>query len=124
MTVDQIALLLLAVNAAVCASVPAKIKAKAPMLWSILDAVALNVGHAANGTNKTTPYQAGIAAAVIGAVLSVVAAPRMPAELRNGPEPMLLPSASVPAVVEPAAVSPATVAEEATVATDATAVAQ
>lgn len=114
MSAEQIVLVVLAVNGAVCAAVPADVKAKFPKLWAFLDAVALNVGHAANGTAKTTPYQAGIAAAVLGAALSIAAGASKPVEPRNEAQPMLLPSAAVPAVVEPAAVSPATAATDAT----------
>lgn len=114
MSTEQIVLLVLAVNGAICAAVPADVKAKLPKLWAFLDAVALNVGHAANGTDKSKPWQAGVAAAVLGAALSIAAAPSKPVEPRNEAQPMLVTSAAVPAVVEPAAVSPATAATDAT----------
>ena len=42
LSLESVVLLLLAVNAAVCAGVPQSVKDKAPMLWAVLDAVAIN----------------------------------------------------------------------------------
>lgn len=124
MQMEQITLLALAVNAALCASVPASVKQKAPILWAVLDAIALNVGHASNGVEKAKPWQTGVAAAVVGAVLSIAASAKSPVEAPKAPQAMLLPSIAAPAVVEAATASSTTVAEDATVASDATAVAQ
>lgn len=69
MNTDQIVLVVLAVNAAVCAAVPVEIKRKAPALWGLLDALAANVGHATNRLDTSKKWQKGVAAAVLGYVL-------------------------------------------------------
>lgn len=74
LSLESVVLLLLAVNAAVCASVPQSVKDKAPTLWAILDAVAVNVGHAKNDAAKQKPWQFGVATAVLSAVLTIVGA--------------------------------------------------
>lgn len=74
LSLESVVLLLLAVNAAVCAGVPQSIKDKAPVLWAVLDAVAVNVGHAKNDQAKQKPWQFGVATAVISAVLTIVGA--------------------------------------------------
>lgn len=120
MSTEQIALVVLAVNAAICASVPVETKKKAPMLWGVLDALAANVGHATNRLDSGKAWQKGIAAAVLAAVLGsfgmTIAAtvPSVPLAPSAEPVPMLLPSIAAPAVVEPAAVSPSEAASSAT----------
>lgn len=120
MTVEQIALVALAVNAAVCAAVPVEVKKKAPMLWAVLDALAANVGHATNRLDSSAKWQKAVAAAVLCAILGsagmTIAAkqPSSPQETSAAPMPMLLPSVAAPAVVEPAAVSPSEAASSAT----------
>lgn len=120
MSIEQIALVLLAVNAAVCASVPAEVKFKAPVLWGILDALAANVGHATNRLDVSKPWQKGIAAAVLAAVLASFGAsvagpaPSVPVDPLKLAQPVIVPSVAVPAVLEPAAVSPSEAASSAT----------
>lgn len=69
---ELIVLVLLTTNAAICAAVPASVKAKMPVLWAVLDALAANIGHATNKDASSKPWQVGVFAAVVGAVLSVV----------------------------------------------------
>lgn len=120
MTTEQIALVLLAVNAAVCASVPVEQKRKLPVLWGILDALAANVGHATNRLDAGKPWQKGIAAAVLAAVLGsfgltiATPAPSSPVDASKVAQAEIVPSAAVPAVVAPAAVSPSEAASSAT----------
>lgn len=65
---------LFAINAAVCALVPNSIKANAPLLWAILDALAVNVKHASNGgTEPSKPWQQAVAAVIVGAILGTAA---------------------------------------------------
>ena len=64
---------LLTINAAACALVPVEVKKKAPLLWAVLDALAVNVGHATNRLDTGRPWQQGLAAVVVGAILSAVA---------------------------------------------------
>lgn len=68
---ELIVLVLLTTNAAICAAVPASVKAKMPVLWAVLDALAANIGHATNKDASGKPWQVGVFAAVLGAVLSV-----------------------------------------------------
>lgn len=68
---ELIVLVLLTANAAICAAVPASVKAKMPVLWAVLDALAANIGHATNKDASGKPWQVGVFAAVVGAVLSV-----------------------------------------------------
>lgn len=68
---ELIVLVLLTANAAICAAVPASVKAKMPVLWAVLDAVAANIGHAKNKDADSKPWQMGVFAAVVGAVVSV-----------------------------------------------------
>jgi len=63
---------LLTINAAACALVPVEVKKKAPMLWAVLDAIALNVKHATNRLDNGKPWQQGLAAAIVGAILSMI----------------------------------------------------
>lgn len=120
MTTEQIALVVLAVNAAVCASVPVEVKKQLPVLWGILDALAANVGHATNRLDAGKPWQKGIAAAVLAAVLGsfgLTIATQAPSSLVQPslqPMPVVMPSAASLAVVEPAAVSPSEAASSAT----------
>jgi len=74
LSLESVVLLLLAVNAAVCAGVPQSVKDKAPMLWAVLDAVAINVRHAKNASAKEQPWQIGLTTAVLSAVLTIVGA--------------------------------------------------
>ena len=120
MTVEQVALVILAVNAAVCASVPVEVKRKAPTIWGLLDALAANVGHATNRLDSSKPWQKGIAAAILGAILGsfgltiATNAPDSPQETRLSPAATAMPSAAHFAVVEPAAVSPSDAPSSAT----------
>jgi len=120
MTTEQIALVLLAVNAAVCASVPVEQKRKLPVLWGILDALAANVGHATNRLDAGKPWQKGIAAAVLAAVLGsfgltiATPAPSSPEDASKVAQAEIVPFAALPAVVTPAAVSPSEAASSAT----------
>lgn len=79
LSLESFVLLLLAVNAAVCAGVPQSVKDKAPALWAVLDAVAINVKHAKNANAKEQPWQLGLTTAVISAVLTIVGAQAMSA---------------------------------------------
>lgn len=94
MSVEAIILLAVAVNAAVCASVPPEVKAKSPRLWAVLDALALNVRHATNRLQNGATWQQVVAAGVVGVAVAVagMSHPSQPA-----PEP-------VPQTVELAAV--------------------
>lgn len=74
LSLESVVLLLLAVNAAVCAGVPQVVKDKAPVLWAVLDAVAINVKHAKNAASKEQPWQLGVTTAVLSAVLTIVGA--------------------------------------------------
>lgn len=120
MTTEQVALVLLAVNAAVCASVPVEVKKQLPVLWGILDALAANVGHATNRLDAGKPWQKGIAAAVLAAVLwsfgltIATQVPSSPVQPSSQPMPFVMPSAASLAVVEPATVSPSEAASSAT----------
>lgn len=69
---EAVAATLLAINAAACALVPVEIKQKAPILWAVLDALAINVKHATNRLDSNKPWQQALAAAVISAILSMV----------------------------------------------------
>lgn len=69
---EAIAAMLLAINAAACALVPVEVKQKAPMLWAVLDALAVNVKHATNRLDNSKPWQQALAAAVVSAILSTV----------------------------------------------------
>lgn len=120
MTVDQIVLVVLAVNAAVCASVPVEVKKKAPAVWGLLDALAANVGHATNRLDSSRPWQKGVAAAVLGYVLGsfglqvAAPAPSSPAEASKVAQAVDVPSAADTPVVAPSAVSPSEAASSAT----------
>jgi len=120
MSAEQVALVVLAVNAAVCASVPVEQKRKLPLLWSVLDALAANVGHATNRLDAGKPWQKGIAAAVLAAVLGsfgltiATPAPSSPVEPSKVVEAEVVQVAVAPAVVAPAAVSPSEAASSAT----------
>lgn len=71
---ETVTLLVLAINAAVCAGVPQSVKDRAPALWAILDAIAINVKSAKNASSKEQPWQVGLAAAVVGAVITIAGA--------------------------------------------------
>lgn len=120
MTVEQIALVALAINAAVCASVPVETKRKLPLLWGVLDALAANVGHATNRLDAGKPWQKGIAAAVLAAVLGsfgltiATPAPSEPAEILTIAKTETVRDTVVAAVAAPAAVSPSEAASSAT----------
>lgn len=120
MTVDQIVLVVLAVNAAVCASVPVEVKKKAPGVWGLLDALAANVGHATNRLDSSKPWQKGVAAAVLGYVLGsfglqvAATAPSSPAEASKVLQAVDVPFAADTPVVAPSAVSPSEAASSAT----------
>lgn len=74
LSLESVVLLLLAVNSAACAGVPQEIKDKAPALWAVLDAIAVNVRHARNSDAKEQPWQSGLAVAVVSFVLTIVCA--------------------------------------------------
>lgn len=120
MTVDQIMLVVLAVNAAVCASVPVEVKKKAPAVWGLLDALAANVGHATNRLDSSKPWQKGVAAAVLGYVLGsfglqvAATAPSSHVEASKVAQAVDVPSAADAPVVAPSAVSPSEAASSAT----------
>ncbi len=71
---ETVTLFILAVNAAVCAGVPQSFKDRSPALWAVLDAIAINVKSAKNASSKEQPWQAGLAAAVVGFVLTIAGA--------------------------------------------------
>ena len=112
---ETVTLLAIAVNAAVCAGVPQSVKDKSPALWAILDAIAINVKSAKNASSKEQPWQVGLAAAVIGAVLTIAGAsvvvepvsskPAAPWPPANAEAPV--PVANSDAVVLADAISPA-----------------
>ena len=120
MTVDQVMFVVLAVNAAVCASVPVELKKKAPGVWGVLDALAANVGHATNRLDASKPWQKGVAAAMLGYVLGsfglqvASTAPSSPVEPAKSAQAVVMPSAASLAVVAPSAVSPSEAASSAT----------
>lgn len=105
---------LLTINAAACALVPVEVKKKAPVLWAVLDALAINVKHATNRLDNGKPWQQALAAAVVSAILSTVllasTAPQEPAVSATplGPVAPWPPSgADLPVPVSPAdAVTP------------------
>ena len=82
LSLESVVLLLLAVNAAVCAGVPQSVKDKTPGLWAFLDAVAINVKNAKNASAKEQPWQIGVTTAVFSAVLTIVGAQAV-----SAPEP-------------------------------------
>jgi hypothetical protein len=86
---DAVVAALLVINSAACALVPIEVKKKAPILWAVLDAIALNVKHATNRLDNSKPWQQGLAAAIVGAVLSTVAftveVPDTPAQISATP---------------------------------------
>lgn len=82
---------LLTINAAACALVPVEVKKKAPLLWAVLDALAVNVGHATNRLDTGKPWQQGLAAVVVGAVLSAVAFTSAAPEQPAAPAPVVAP---------------------------------
>lgn len=100
LSLESVVLSLLAVNAAVCAGVPQSIKDKAPTLWAVLDAVAINVRHAKNASAKEQPWQLGLTTAVLSAVLTIVGAQAVSAP---EPKPVVAPwpptDAEVPVLI-------------------------
>ena len=88
---ESVVAALLTINAAACALVPVEVKQKAPVLWAILDAIALNVRHATNRLDNSKPWQQGIAAAVVGAILSTVAFSSSVPEQPAAPAPAVSP---------------------------------
>ena len=117
MSVESVLLLAVTVNALVCASVPVEVKAKAPGLWKVLDALAFNVGHAVNRLDSQAGWQKVLAAMLAGAVATVVAVPQPQQPAQPQPEAeapaAVLPADSTPCAA-PAAVTPAADASSST----------
>jgi hypothetical protein len=88
---ESVVAALLTINAAACALVPVEVKQKAPLLWAVLDALAFNVKHATNRLDSSKPWQQGLAAAVVGAVLSTVAFTATVPEQPAAPAPVVAP---------------------------------
>jgi hypothetical protein len=114
MTVEAVVLLVVAVNAAVCAAVPAEVKAKSPRLWAMLDALALNVRHATNRLQNGATWQQAVSAAVVGVAVAVATTSG-----GHAPAPEAAPQtvADAPTAL-PADVSPCAVPSDATVAAE------
>lgn len=97
---EAIAALLLTINAAACALVPVEVKKKAPKLWAVLDALAINVKHATNRLDNGKPWQQGLAAAIVGAILStVVLTAAVPEEPTVSATPMYWPPVNPEAAI-------------------------
>jgi hypothetical protein len=66
--VEFVVLILLVTNAVVCASVPQSVKDKVPLLFEVLDAIAVNIGHAKNEGSKAKPWHLGVTTSLVAAL--------------------------------------------------------
>jgi len=71
MHTETVVAVVLTANAALCALVPVEVKARQPLLWKVLDALALNVKHATNRLDEGAKWQQVVSALVIGAVCAL-----------------------------------------------------
>ncbi len=83
---DLIVLVLLVANASFCAAVPQSVKDKAPLLFAVLDALAVNIGHAKNEGAQAKGWQALLTTALVGAVLTLAGYKALPAEVAIAPQ--------------------------------------
>ena len=71
MHIETVVAVVLTANAALCALVPVEVKARQPLLWKVLDALALNVKHATNRLHDGARWQQVVSAVVVGAVCAL-----------------------------------------------------
>jgi len=83
---DLIVLVLLVANASFCAAVPQSVKDKAPLLFAVLDALAVNIGHAKNEGAQAKGWQTLLTTALVGAVLTLAGYKALPAEVAVAPQ--------------------------------------